>query len=203
MNIAAARPRQYRQARRADLTRARGERIAAATVTLIKRTGRVAEITLEDVARESGLTVRTILRRYGSRDGALEAAFDRIREEFGGLRAPTPPGDVNLAIRSLMTQYEAIGPLNLRALEQEDVLPLLHRNLEEGRRMHRAWVEDVFGPYLVRLRTAERERRITALYAATDVYLWKLLRRDLRCSRSETENIFTRLVEGVLAKRGS
>src|ERR1044072_5281104 len=100
MNIAAARPRQYRQARRADLTRPRRDRMGGGAVTPTQR-----------------------------------------------------------------PQYKAIGPLTLRALEQEDVLPLLHRNLEEGRRMHRAWLENVFGPYLVRLRTAERERRIKALYA--------------------------------------
>jgi hypothetical protein len=31
---------------------------------------------------------------------------------------------------------------------------------------------------------------LTALYAATDVYLWKLLRRDLKLERRETEETF-------------
>jgi len=37
------------------------------------------------------------------------------------------------------------------------------------------------------------------LYAATDVYLWKLLRRDLNFDRRRTEQAFRRLVRGVLA----
>lgn len=195
------RARPYTQAARAEQTRANGEQIAAATVALIKRTGRVADITLDDIARESGLTVRTVLRRFGSRDGALEAAFVRMKAEFRSLRAPTPPGDVDAAIRSLVAQYEIIGPVNIRALEQEEALPLLHRMLDEARQIHRAWLADVFSSDLSGLAADERERRITALYAATDVYLWKLLRRDLKIGRRETEDTFKRLVEGVLRPR--
>ena len=44
----------------------------------------------------------------------------------------------------------------------------------------------------------QREARLTALYAATDVYLWKLLRRDLKHDRSDTEQAFRQLVHGVL-----
>jgi hypothetical protein len=33
---------------------------------------------------------------------------------------------------------------------------------------------------------------------STDVYTWKLLRRDLRLSRSETESIMGDLVRGIL-----
>lgn len=193
-----SRTRPYSQARRAELTRANGEQIVAATVDLIKRSGRVAHVTLDDIARASGLTVRTVLRRFGSRDGTLEAAFVQMSDEFGRLRVQTPPGDVDAAIASLVSQYEAIGPLNIRALEEEDQLPLLHRMLTEARRFHRAWLGRVFEAQLASLHDAERERRLTALYAATDVYLWKLLRRDLKCGRSETEDILRRLVRGVL-----
>jgi hypothetical protein len=37
-----------------------------------------------------------------------------------------------------------------------------------------------------------------ALYAATDVMVWKLLRRDFGRSRARTEISIVRLVEGVL-----
>ena len=39
---------------------------------------------------------------------------------------------------------------------------------------------------------------INALHAATDVYTWKLLRRDLGLSRAETEKTIVRIVEGLL-----
>jgi AcrR family transcriptional regulator len=192
-------PRTYRQHVRATQTRANGDAIVTATVALLKRARRVSHITLDDIARESGLTVRTVLRRFGSRDGAFEAAFERLKEEFRRMRVPTPPGDVAAATRSLLDQYEQIGEINMRALEEEHDLPLLQRTLTEARRLHRAWLAEVFAPQLAGFREPERARRMTALYAATDSYLWKLLRRDLHCSREETEDTFRRLIEGVLS----
>lgn len=191
-------PRPYRQELRAQQTLANTETIVGATVALLKRTRRVGDITLEDIARESGLTVRSVLRRFGSRDSVLEAAFLRLKDELGSLRVATPPGDVDAAIDSLLDQYEQIGTFNIRALREEEEMPLLHRVLDEARGFHRDWLRGVFGPHLARLSPAERERRLTALYAATDIYLWKLLRRDLKCDRRSTVETIRRLVRGVL-----
>jgi len=203
LSAAAGRPapltRTYRQDIRARQTRDNADRIAQTAAHLIKTSRHTAEITLDDVSRASGLTVRTILRRFGSREGVLEAGFARIKTEFEGLRAPTAAGDVDAALASLVAQYERIGDMNIRALEAEDQLPLLHRALTDARSIHRAWLERVFAPNLIDLPRGERERRLVALYAATDVYLWKLLRRDLNLDRRETEEAFRRLVRGVLA----
>jgi AcrR family transcriptional regulator len=191
-------PREYRQDLRAQQTQANTDRIVSTAVALVKKTRRTADITLDDVSRDSGVTVRTILRRFGSRDGVLEAAFGEIKKEFRGYRPPTPPGDVDAAVRALVDQYERIGDLNIRALEQESQLPLLHRTLTDARRSHREWLEHMFGPQLEALSPRQREARLTALYAATDVYLWKLLRRDLKHDRSDTEQAFRQLVYGAL-----
>lgn len=190
--------REYRQDIRAQQTQANTDRIVQTAVALVKKTRRTADITLDDMSRDSGVTVRTILRRFGSRDGLLEAAFGEIKKEFKGYRTPTPPGDIDAAVRALVEQYERIGDLNIRALEQEHQLPLLHRTLAEARRSHREWLEYIFGPQIEPLTPRRREARLTALYAATDVYLWKLLRRDLKLERRETEETFLQLVHGVL-----
>jgi hypothetical protein len=47
-------------------------------------------------------------------------------------------------------------------------------------------------------RSDARARCINALHAATDVYTWKLLRRDLKLSRAETERTMVELANGVL-----
>jgi hypothetical protein len=47
---------------------------------------------------------------------------------------------------------------------------------------------------------APRRLAIDALRAATDVYTWKLLRRDLRLSRADTVRILLDLVNGVLGR---
>ena len=49
-----------------------------------------------------------------------------------------------------------------------------------------------------RAASRDRERLLHALHAATDVYTWKLLRRDIGLSRAETAATMTMLVEGVL-----
>lgn len=206
MKLAAARtrahrepPRTYRQTARAEQTDANTDRIVRACVTLIRTVRRLTEITLDDIARESGVTVRTVLRRFGSRDGALEAAFGPLSSEIRSLRPPTPPGDVEAAVTTILDQYEQMGDFNIRALEAEDLLPLAHRGLEVGRQSHREWLGGVFAPQLARLKPREREHRIVALYAATDIYIWKLLRRDLKLDRRETEETILRLVRGVVA----
>jgi hypothetical protein len=55
----------------------------------------------------------------------------------------------------------------------------------------------MFGEALPTSRVARR-RAVHALHAATDVYTWKLFRRDLRLSRAETEKLMADLVVGVL-----
>ena len=194
-------PRAYCQQLRAQQTDANTGRILQAGVTLIKTSRRLADITLDEIAQASGITVRTILRRFGSRDGVLEAAFHPLQVEVQSLRVATPPGDVDAAIGAMLDQYEQIGDFNIRALEAEDQLTLAHRGLELGRRSHREWLEFAFAPQLDGVRGREREARLVALYAATDIYLWKLLRRDLKRSREETHDAICRLVRGVLGIR--
>ena len=48
------------------------------------------------------------------------------------------------------------------------------------------------------LRAAARNA-VLALYAATDVFSWKLLRRDLGLSRRATQQVITDMVEALLA----
>jgi AcrR family transcriptional regulator len=198
MSPKARRPRAYRQNRRARQADANTARIIDAAGALILAASRVADITLEDVARESAVTVRTILRRFGSRDAVLEAAFGRLRTEIGRLRRPTWPDDIDAAMTSLLDQYEQMGDFHIRALQEEHHLPTLHRDLETARQYHRDWIREIFALHLEDFRPDDRERRVTALFAATDVYLWKLLRRDLQLDRARTEDTFRRLVQGVL-----
>ena len=72
--------------------------------------------------------------------------------------------------------------------------------LDEARASHQAWIASMFDDRLPTT-PAARRRAIHALHAATDVYTWKLLRRDLRLSRAETEKTIADLVVGVLRRR--
>jgi AcrR family transcriptional regulator len=157
-----------------------------------------AEIGLEAVAEEAGVSVQTILRRFGSRAGLFEAtvafATERIVEER---RAPA--GDVPSAVRVLVDHYEKRGDLALMLLAQETSYEHVRQLSESGKRTHRTWVEDVFAPHLADLSPAVREEVVDLLVVATDVYTWKLLRRDRGHSRIQTEHRMNTLVGAVLA----
>ncbi len=67
--------------------------------------------------------------------------------------------------------------------------------LEVSRAGHRAWIERTLLRDGV---SGDLEQVVLALYAATDVTVWKLLRRDLGQTRPVTESVILRLVTAVL-----
>jgi hypothetical protein len=103
-------------------------------------------------------------------------------------------GDVAGAVTNVVASYEHWGANRLRLLAQEDRIPVVAQSVEAGRRYHRAWVERVFAPLVTGLRGSERKRVVAALVMVTDVYTWKLLRRDLGLSRRDTERTMVQLI---------
>jgi hypothetical protein len=79
-------------------------------------------------------------------------------------------------------------------LSQEDRIPAIRDMTEIGREYHRDWTRRVFAPQLAGLTRARRERRLASLIVATDVLVWKLLRRDMRLERREAERTVAVLV---------
>jgi AcrR family transcriptional regulator len=195
--------RVYRQAARAEQSEANTRSVLESAVRLLRSAPRLSDVTLDDIAAGSGVTVRTILRRFGTRDSLLEAAFLALREEIVSHRTPVNPGDIDGGLASMLRQYEQDGDLNLRVLEEEHEFPLVHETLEHAREYQRRWLEDVFGPHLAHLKPEARKQRLLELYAATDVYLWKLLRRDLRQSVQSTAKTMRNLVLAVLTRKES
>jgi len=66
----------------------------------------------------------------------------------------------------------------MRMLAVEERVPVVRPLMTQGRVGHEAWVKHVFAAALSGLRRKARSRRIAQLVAVTDVYAWKLLRRD-------------------------
>ena len=67
----------------------------------------------------------------------------------------------------------------IRLLAEEPRHPTLTPMLDYGRARAPPWVAEVMAPWLDPLPPEVRERRLDALVVATDVYAWKLLRRDM------------------------
>jgi AcrR family transcriptional regulator len=155
------------------------------------------EVSLERVAERAGLTKQTVLRQFGSKDQLAYAVVDwqRPTEEAARL---VQPGDVRGAVNTLVERYERMGDANVRVLQLENRVPAIRYLLQQGRESHSAWVARVFAPFLPRRRGRAHRRRAMAFYAATEVMLWKLLRRDFGLSRKETGAVLLALVSGLV-----
>jgi hypothetical protein len=102
-------------------------------------------------------------------------------------RAEAPVGDIAGAIRAVVDHYERVGDDMLRLLAQEDRFAALREITDGGRRIHYAWVERAFSPFLRAAEGAQRRRLRAQLIVITDVFTWKLLRHDLGMCRRQAE----------------
>jgi AcrR family transcriptional regulator len=183
-------PRAYTQTARAESVAATRQRIVEATVAAFNE---LPEVTLATVAARAEVSVQTVLRHFGNRDKLIAEATSALADE----RA-TPAGDPGRAIRVLYDQYERRGDANIRLLGKEDTDPHVKRLMGHGRAVHRDWVKQVFAPALDAHPPAARDALLDLLIVATDVYTWKLLRRDRGLSRRRAESRVELLVERVL-----
>ena len=90
----------------------------------------------------------------------------------------------------------------LRSLAQEGRYPPIRALTDRGRRFHYEWVARTFAPLLVGVAGPERERLRAQLIAVTDVYVWKLLRRDLGLDRDQAELALRELIAGLPGATG-
>jgi AcrR family transcriptional regulator len=186
--------RQYRQDARAASAAATAERILDAFIALARERW-LDEVTLDEVARDAGVTVQTVIRRFGGKDGLLDAAAERMGRQIQAVRE-TAPGRIAEGIAALLRDYEETGDMVVRLLAQELRYPALRPLMDRGRAWHKEWLEGLFAPFLEPLGQADRERRVAQLVIMTDVYAWQLLRRDQGRSTAEAREI---IEEGVRA----
>lgn len=197
MNTSAVR-RSYRMDARAVAAAATGERILDAAEDLFWEAP-TDGVLLAEVASRAGVTVQTVLRRHGSKEGLIAAAAARAVERVSRQRDEAPIGDVAGAVANLLDHYESHGDRAVRLLAGEHASATLGELTEQGRLVHRRWVERTFAPQLSGLRGAQRARRLAQLIAVTDVYTWKLLRRDAGLTRAQTERALVELIDGLEA----
>ena len=191
--------RKYSMTSRAEKVSQNDHRIMSAMVELWEDMS-INDITLDKVASKSGVTVRTILRKFGSKEGLIEACVENDAAGRRKNRDLAVPGDYKQALMILMEDYERLGDASIRTLAVEEELPIAKRILDRGRAHHREWCEKVFAAFLPEVNSPEFERQLLTFITATEFYLWKLLRRDLKKSYNETYEVFLTLLEGLIKK---
>lgn len=195
-----AETRPYRMTVRAERAAATRERILDAVIDLFweRPTDRIA---LSDVAERAGVTVQTVIRRFGTKDGLMAAAVQRAVATTNDERR-VPVDDPDKAIDVLLDHYERLGRPALRLLAAEESSPQLSAYADVGRRQHRAWCADAFPAALAGLSEPTRTRRLAQIAAVCDVYTWKLLHLDAGLNRAETHRAILELLEPFLVISG-
>ena len=189
--------RSYVMTARADAVAQTRERILRAVMELAGQ-GPLAAISLAAVAADAEVSVQTVLRQFGSREGLIDAAVEVAHQQIAAERT-APSGDVPAALAALVDSYEAGGDSSILLLGQEPSDPRAARIATLGRTFHRTWVEDVFAHQLGDA-GPQREEMIDMLVVATDVYTWKLLRRDRGLNQDVVLERMTKLAEAVVRR---
>lgn len=189
--------RSYRMVRRARSTdRTRDAILDAATRIFWNEPSR--ELTLDGIAREAGVTVQTVIRHFGGREGVFDAAVEREMGRVKDERDPAAVTTPNEAVRQVVAHYERLGDHAVRLLAEEHRSTTVAALAAAGRELHRSWCEEAFATTLSRLRGSSRRRRLAQLVAVCDVYTWKLLRRDAGLDRKSTELAMVELLTPLL-----
>lgn len=178
-----------------------GQRIVSEIVKLYTERW-LEDLTLDEVATRAGVTVQTVLRRFGSKAGLIQAVGETLYHQVSSQRNQAPVGDIVGAVANLMDHYEAVGDVAIRTLAQEERHEALRAFAEQGRAFHRAWVEATFRPFLEGRSADSRSAMLTKLVVATDVYIWKLLRRDIGLERGRTEQYMADMVSALVEQSG-
>jgi|GEM_PF-1331793 len=158
----------------------------------------IKNITLEMVAKEAGVSTKTILRKFESKNGLTNESLVYLAGEIESERTITKVGDVNEILKALLLNYEKMGEAAIRTINLEPELEVARQIGAKGRALHRDWCIQMFAPYLPNEQSADYEIQLTSFIAATEIYLWKLMRKDLKLSKEQTFSIFKNLVEGLI-----
>ncbi len=189
--------RPYQMSKRAESAAQTELAIFSATAELWRERP-FAEITLEAIAERAGVSVRTIIRRYGSKEGLFETGIQNNAANMKTDREKAEVGDIEGAIRYLLADYETYGDAIIQTLALENQIVAATKVLKAGRVYHRQWCKRIFAPFLPCETNSSYEQQLTAFVAATELYLWKLLRRDLSYDLVQTQDTFLRLVNGLI-----
>ncbi|HEU5000058.1 MAG TPA: TetR/AcrR family transcriptional regulator [Lapillicoccus sp.] len=155
------------------------------------------DLTLPLVAARAGVSTQTVRNHVESKEGLLRAVGDYLSERQRTSREAAAGLDSAGVARMLVREYETYGRAMTRLWAALERSPALSELAQRGRREHRAWLGTTFKdrlPTQARL----REHRLAALYAATDVGTWRLLRLDLGHSERMTTDVMRTLIDGAL-----
>ena len=186
---------------RADAAERTGERI---TDAMLRRFAELPydRIRLEDVAADAGVTVQTVIRRFGTKHGVLAATVEREFTRLATERAAAMGNSPQATLHSLVRYYEDHGALILKLYAEAAQAPGVPELASRGRSYHVSWCREAFAEALdQRLDKRTRERRLAQVVAICDATTWRILRFDGHLSPQQTEKALLELLLPLLPPR--
>jgi AcrR family transcriptional regulator len=190
--------RVYTMGARAVAAEQTGSRIVDA---MLGRFGRLPydQIRLEDVAADAGVTVQTVLRRFGSKAGLMRAMVDRELTRIATARQRSEAASASDLVAELVAHYETYGALILKVYAEARQVEGLAAPVAAGRDYHLSWCREAFEQHLDPEAPHEtRVRRMAQVTAACDATTWRILRLDCGLGVEQTRTALLELVLPLL-----
>jgi AcrR family transcriptional regulator len=159
--------------------------------------GSIDAVTLEAVADRAGVSLKTVVRQFKSKDALLlECAKSgpAIEEKKRTVSA----GDVEGVVRVLSGRYEAMLDFVPGMFALEDRIPEVALARRSAIESHLGWLADAFSPWL-RVRGAVRLRRLHALFGATELQVWWMWRRRVGLGRGAARDALAETLTALVA----
>jgi AcrR family transcriptional regulator len=161
----------------------------------------------DDVARRSGISLRSVYRYVSDSDDLIRAAIARHTETVEPLFVIDDighgPFEHRLAVfvATRLRVYEAIASTSRAARLRAPVNEIIRDQLESGRRLLRAQLERQFGPELDRLDPKSRRAVVAGADALTQIETIDLYRHHRRYSSSETRDMLLIALRALLVRK--
>ena len=195
--------RPYRMSARAEAAERTGERIIDA---MLSRFAEVPfdQLRLEDVARDAGVTVQTVIRRFGGKPGLLVATIEREFVRLAGERTAALGDSPSTTLRSLVDYYEDHGALILKMYAEAHQAPGVPELAARARAYHVAGCREAVAAAVGDgLDEVTLQRRLAQVVAICDATTWRIRRIDGQLSPEQTEEALRELLLPLLAPGGS
>lgn len=185
---------------RADSAARTAESILDATLGLWARLP-YDQIRLDAIAAQAGVTVPTVVRRFGSKAGALCALVDRELDALERTRRPLADASTGEIVDHLVVFYEEFGLAILKLYSEAPFVEGLALRAARAREQHVGWLRTVFGGRVSGDQRAHA-RRLAQVIAALDATTWRILRHENDLSQGEVALAFTELLEPLVRGDG-
>jgi AcrR family transcriptional regulator len=185
-------PRPYRMGARAEAAEATRLRILHAAFQLFSSSA-YDDVSLESIAERAEVALKTVQRRFGSKDGVL-LALSEIEHEVRDV----PVGDIDEVVRVLSSRYEESMDILSSYIAVEPRVPAVKEMLVGARKGHFKWLSETLAPYLPDPKTPQHRRRVAQLFAATELYVWHSWRRHLGLGREVATETMREMLVAIL-----